>query len=90
MTLYFAFDPPEEPLDGPVEDMGWPEATVSLYDTSFENPYEVPNANEKIRAAIEALPDPPHTYRERKYWVRVEYYPLVENGDVIRPEVSDD
>lgn len=84
MTLYFAFDPPNEPLEDPLEDMGWPEATVSLYDDQFENPYDVPNATEKIRLAIESLPDPPHTYHAIKYWVRIEYYPLVENGKVVR------
>jgi hypothetical protein len=82
MTLYFAFDSPDEPIAK--EDMGWPEATVSMYDDTFENPYEVPNAVEKIEAAIDALPEPPHTYQNRKYWVRIEYYPLVENGEVIR------
>jgi len=86
MTLYFAFDAPDEPLDDPVEDMGHPKAAVSMYDTSLEdNVYAVPNSSEKIYTALEALPEPPHTYTNHKTWVRVEYYPLVENGEVIRP-----
>lgn len=94
MTLYFAFDPPDEPLDDPVEDMGWPEAPVSMFETEFENPYDVPDSSEKIWAALEALPEPPHTYHPVKTWVRIEYYPLVENGEVIRmhepPEDADE
>ncbi|SEO70123.1 hypothetical protein SAMN05216388_101742 [Halorientalis persicus] len=91
MTLYFAFDPPEDLLDDPVEDMGWPEAPVSVYDPTLPNPYDIPGAATKTRQAIEALPDRPHTYHPVKYWVRMEYYPLVENGDVVRPHgVSDD
>lgn len=86
MTLYFAFDAPDEPLANPVDDMGYPEAPVTMYDTELSNPYEVPEVEEMISHAIKCLPEPPHTYRNRKYWVRMEYYPLVENGEVIRPE----
>jgi len=84
MTEYFAFDPPEEPLENPVEDMGWPDAAVSMYDPELSNPYAVPDATEKIYDAIRALPDPPHTYTPVDTWVRIEYRPLVERGEVNR------
>jgi hypothetical protein len=85
MTVYFAFKPPREPVDDPVEDMGHPNTAVSLYDTELEHAYTVPDADDKIRRALESLPEPPHTYQPARAWVRVEYEPLVERGEVKRP-----
>jgi len=58
------------------------------------NPYDVEDADEKIRRALDALPKPPEEYgREdagRGGWVRFDYGALVSGEDKTPIEVTDE
>lgn len=76
MAEIYAFKPREHPdLPGCHLD--------TIYDDEAhlvdENPYDVPDADEKIRRAIDALPKPrsEHELDDGKYWIRYDYQELV-------------
>lgn len=80
--IVFAFKPPNRYS-----------ATFSLYDTRLDNPYSVPEPEDKISLALLGLPKPvsEHTLPEDAWWIRYDWWSLADpDREPVRVEARRD